>query len=70
MVQRIGRSFLILFAIATLILVLFAAGRVAMDYVTLDVHFRPLPRSVQSISIIVLLCVGLFVLWRIKKRKH
>lgn len=74
MVQRIGRRFLIVFAIATLILALFAAGRIAMDYVTLDVYFRPLPRSIQIISIIALLCallcVGLFLLWRIKKRDH
>jgi ABC-type polysaccharide/polyol phosphate export permease len=65
MAQRVSTMMLILFAVAALILVLLIVG-IATGYVTLDIYFRPLPRSVQIISLLVLLCAGLFWLWRIK----
>jgi hypothetical protein len=68
MVQRISAIILILFAVAALILVLLTVGDFAIDHFMLDFYIRPLPWSAPIFSLLVLLCIGLFWLWRVRKR--
>jgi hypothetical protein len=67
--RRIGASFLILFILAALILVLLSAGSTEIGNVSFDFYTVPLPPALQIISLLLIIfCIGCYSFIRVKKQ--